>query len=147
MSSKVNQWTLLVGTLPIVFAISSGTLHGLPIDAIQREELFLTAAQSFFAIAMLLEPLDVAAGGGLPVRPFWAQFIVGRDRARESSTRSSGSASASSTCCSAPGCSSANRRLVPALLRDGFRTPYAELVEDPPAGGRRGFRARRTTAD
>jgi cation:H+ antiporter len=53
VSSKVNQWTLLVGTLPIVFAISSGALHGLPIDAVQREELFVTAAQSAFAVAVL----------------------------------------------------------------------------------------------
>ncbi|MGH9026725.1 MAG: sodium:proton exchanger, partial [Acidimicrobiia bacterium] len=37
VSSKVNQWTLLVGTLPIVFAISSSSLHGLPIDSLQRE--------------------------------------------------------------------------------------------------------------
>ena len=53
VSSKVNQWTLLVGTLPLVFAISSGGLHGLPIDAVQREELFVTAAQSAFAVAVL----------------------------------------------------------------------------------------------
>ena len=53
VSSKVNQWTLLVGTLPIVFAISAGALHGLPIDAVQREELFVTAAQSAFAVAVL----------------------------------------------------------------------------------------------
>src|SRR5258708_39463878 len=53
VSSKVTQWTLLVGTLPIVFAISSGGLHGLPIDAVQREELFVTAAQSAFAVAVL----------------------------------------------------------------------------------------------
>jgi cation:H+ antiporter len=53
VSSKVNQWTLLVGTLPIVFAISSAGWHGLPIDAVQREELFVTAAQSAFAVAIL----------------------------------------------------------------------------------------------
>src|SRR5262245_61111531 len=53
MSSKVNQWTLLVGTLPLVFAISSASRHGLPIDAIQREELFVTAAQSAYAVAIL----------------------------------------------------------------------------------------------
>jgi cation:H+ antiporter len=44
VSSKVNQWTLLVGSLPVVFAIASGTHHGLPLDSLQREELFLTAA-------------------------------------------------------------------------------------------------------
>ena len=32
VSSKVNQWTLLVGTLPLVFAIASGSLHGLPVE-------------------------------------------------------------------------------------------------------------------
>src|SRR6266545_3824172 len=37
VSSKVNQWTLLVGTLPIVFALGFGGLHGLPIDPHQRE--------------------------------------------------------------------------------------------------------------
>ena len=55
ISSKVNQWTLLIGTLPIAFALSAGEFHlttGLPLDDRQREELFLTAAQSAFAIAV-----------------------------------------------------------------------------------------------
>ena len=55
ISSKVNQWTLLIGTLPIAFAISAGEFHltgGLPLDHRQREEIFLTAAQSAFAIAV-----------------------------------------------------------------------------------------------
>jgi cation:H+ antiporter len=54
LSSKVNQWTLLVGTIPIVFAISAGTSDGLPIDAQQRVELLLTAAQSLFAVSILV---------------------------------------------------------------------------------------------
>ncbi len=53
ISSKVNQWTLLVGTLPIVFSIFAGVLHGLPLDAQQRVELFVTAAQSVFAVAIV----------------------------------------------------------------------------------------------
>jgi cation:H+ antiporter len=53
VSSKVNQWTLLVGSLPIVYAISSASLHGLPLDVQQRDELFVTAAQSVFAVAVL----------------------------------------------------------------------------------------------
>jgi cation:H+ antiporter len=53
VSSKVNQWTLLVGTLPIVFAISSASLHGLPLAGQQQEELFVTAAQSVLAVAIL----------------------------------------------------------------------------------------------
>lgn len=57
ISSKVNQWTLLIGTLPIAFAISAGEFHltsGLPLDGRQREEIFLTAAQSAFAIAVFM---------------------------------------------------------------------------------------------
>ena len=53
ISSKVNQWTLLVGTLPIVFAIFAGQLHGLPLDRVQQIELWVTAAQSVFAVAII----------------------------------------------------------------------------------------------
>ena len=57
ISSKVNQWTLLIGTLPIAFLLSHGDFgfgHGLPLDTRQREEIFLTAAQSAFAIAVFM---------------------------------------------------------------------------------------------
>ena len=77
VSSKVNQWTLLVGTLPIVFAIAAGGLHGLPIDALQREELFLTAAQSFFAVAVLSNLSISVREAWFLFGLFWAQFIVG----------------------------------------------------------------------
>jgi cation:H+ antiporter len=77
LSSKVNQWTLLVGSLPIVFAVSAGALDGLPLDSLQREELFLTAAQSVFAIAVL-------ANRSMSVREAWmlfglfiGQFVLG----------------------------------------------------------------------
>ncbi|MBI2767369.1 MAG: sodium:calcium antiporter [Chloroflexi bacterium] len=55
ISSKVNQWTLLIGTLPIAYSLSAGHFAftgGLPLDDRQREEIFLTAAQSAFAIAV-----------------------------------------------------------------------------------------------
>ena len=53
ISSKVNQWTLLVGTLPIVFAIFARQFVGLPLDRIQQVELWVTAAQSVFAVAII----------------------------------------------------------------------------------------------
>jgi cation:H+ antiporter len=53
ISSKVNQWTLLVGSLPIAYSVSDQSLTGLPIDARQAEEIFLTAGQSLFAVAVL----------------------------------------------------------------------------------------------
>jgi cation:H+ antiporter len=98
----------------------------LPIEAQQREELFLTAAQSFFAVAILANLSISVREAWFLFGLFWAQFLVGaivpeswhaaeligvgivylvlglrlilRDRAR-----------------------------MPTLLRDGFRTPHAEL--------------------
>lgn len=54
ISSKVNQWTLLVGLLPAVFCISSGKLGPMILDSRQIHELFLTSAQSIFAIALVM---------------------------------------------------------------------------------------------
>jgi cation:H+ antiporter len=54
LSSKVNQWTLLVGMLPVVYAISAGTTGGMHMDSRQVEEVLLTAAQSLFAVVVLV---------------------------------------------------------------------------------------------
>ncbi|HET6714816.1 MAG TPA: sodium:proton exchanger [Actinomycetota bacterium] len=77
VSSKVNQWTLLVGTLPIVFSIAAGGLHGLPLDTVQREELFLTAAQSFFAVAVISSLTMSLREAVFLFALFWGQFILG----------------------------------------------------------------------
>jgi cation:H+ antiporter len=69
VSSKVNQWTLLVGTLPIVFAISSGAFNGLPLGIEQRDELLVTAAQSMFAVAVL-------ASGHMDRKEAWILFTL-----------------------------------------------------------------------
>jgi len=53
LSSKVNQWTLLIGMLPVVFMVSAGRLGPMEMDQRQIEEMFLTAAQSLFAVAIL----------------------------------------------------------------------------------------------
>lgn len=54
MSDKINQWTLLVGMLPLAVGLGAGHLTNLPLDARQHEEFFLTAAQSLFGIGLLL---------------------------------------------------------------------------------------------
>lgn len=76
ISSKINQWTLLVGILPLVFAVSAGSLTGLPIDALQREELFLTAAQSVFAVALVLGGYLSRRGAYALLGLFVAQFAL-----------------------------------------------------------------------
>ena len=62
MSDKINQWTLLVGMLPLAMSVGAGALTALPLDARQHEEFFLTAAQSLFGIALLLR-LRLSIGG------------------------------------------------------------------------------------
>ena len=54
ISSKLNQWTLLVGTLVVVYSIALGRYGVLPFDPKQGAEIWITAAQSFFAIAVLV---------------------------------------------------------------------------------------------
>lgn len=53
ISSKVNQWTLLIGSLPLAYSISGADISPLSFDARQSEEVFLTAGQSLFAVAIL----------------------------------------------------------------------------------------------
>lgn len=52
-SSKVNQWTLLVGSLPIAQWVGGGTgvLH---LDARQVEKMYLTASQTLMGVALVL---------------------------------------------------------------------------------------------
>lgn len=55
LSSKLNQWTLLVGMIPGVFALSSGALYPpIPLDSVQMNEILLTAAQSLLAVVILV---------------------------------------------------------------------------------------------
>jgi cation:H+ antiporter len=53
ISSTVNQWTLLVGMLPVAYCISGGHLNPMVMDARQQAEVFLTSAQSVFALVVI----------------------------------------------------------------------------------------------
>jgi len=54
LSSKLNQWTLLVGMIPGFFAVSHGSLdHPLPMGTYQMHEILLTASQSLLGLTML----------------------------------------------------------------------------------------------
>ncbi len=53
ISSKLNQWTLLIGTLAIVYSVALGKPSALMMDSRQREEVLLTAAQSLFGVAVI----------------------------------------------------------------------------------------------
>jgi len=53
ISSKLNQWTLLIGTIAVVYSVALGAYGVLPFDARQGAEIWITAGQSFFALAIL----------------------------------------------------------------------------------------------
>lgn len=126
VSSKVNQWTLLVGTLPIAFAIAAGGTHGLPIVGRQREELLLTAAQSAFAVAILVNlSMGIREAGAL-FGLFMLQFVAGAV-GPESIHDEVIFGTAATYLLLAAYLFIRSRRTVPVLLRDGFRTSYAEM--------------------
>lgn len=74
VSSKVNQWSLLIATIPLVYAIANRSFSPMPLDGQQIEEVFLTAAQSAFAVAVL-GSLSISRGEAVMLLvPFLGQF-------------------------------------------------------------------------
>lgn len=55
ISSKLNQWTMLVSTIPIVYAVALGSLQGIALTTLQVDELFLTSAQSLYGFVCLMD--------------------------------------------------------------------------------------------
>ncbi|MDO8600348.1 MAG: sodium:calcium antiporter [bacterium] len=80
VASKVNQWTLLVGTIPVIFMISqwSGIWNVAPfrLDAHQAQEIALTAAQSLLAVVLLANLNLSLWEAGLLVGLFLAQLLL-----------------------------------------------------------------------
>ena len=131
ISSKVNQWTLLVGTLPIVFMAFAGQIHGLPLDEVQRDELWVTATQSIFAVAII-------ASRSINRTEAWAMlglFVVqlGESWLAEIGVISQEVAAAARIgvgvmfLVAAAWVLRNDFRIFTRALRDGFRTPWAEL--------------------
>src|SRR5208283_3309466 len=53
ISSKVNQWTLLIGSLPVAHVLGGGA-PSLALDSRQIEEVLLTATQTLMGVALIL---------------------------------------------------------------------------------------------
>ena len=80
ISSKVNQWTLLIGTIPLVYAISGGVIKPFPLDNLQQHELLLTAAQSLFGLAVLVNLKLSRTNGILLLTLFMIQLVISEIR-------------------------------------------------------------------
>jgi cation:H+ antiporter len=82
ISSKLNQWTLLLGSLPLVFSASSGEIATLPLQDRQQLEIFLTAAQGLFAVALFMNlKVDMKATLSLVIL-FLIQAVLPYDEIR-----------------------------------------------------------------
>ena len=134
ISSKVNQWTLLVGTLPIVFTIFARQLHGLPLDRVQRVELFVTAAQSVFAVA-------IVASRSVSRNEAWMMLGLFVAQLAESGLAELGHISEEASAQARIGVGIVfllagawvlRKDFRPLLVnvRDGFRTPWSELAAE-----------------
>jgi len=74
LSSKVNQWTLLVGTIPVAHALGGGGFS-LSLDGRQAEEFLLTAAQTVLGLAILMNLELSLKEAGLLFGLFAVQFL------------------------------------------------------------------------
>jgi cation:H+ antiporter len=54
VSSNVNQWTVLVAMIPMVYCSSLGHVAAIPFDEHQRMEILLTLAQGFLGFLLLV---------------------------------------------------------------------------------------------
>jgi cation:H+ antiporter len=134
ISSKVNQWTLLVGTLPIVFMIFAGQIHGLTLDQVQRDELWVTATQSVFAVAII-------ASRSVSRREAWFMLGLFGIQFAESWLAATGVISEGISAAARIGVGvmfllaavfvlRGHFNLFGRVLRDGFRTSWSELEEE-----------------
>ncbi len=76
VSSKVNQWTLLVGTIPLVYSLGAGRVAQLPLSELQQSEILLTAAQSFFAVSIIANLRINLFEAGLLLALFLGQLLI-----------------------------------------------------------------------
>ncbi len=74
-SSNINQWTLLVAMLPLVFSAGAGAVSQINFNPQQQTELLLTIGQSAIAFAFLLDMKLAWWEAAVLFVSFAAQFV------------------------------------------------------------------------
>jgi cation:H+ antiporter len=82
ISSKINQWTLLISSLPITYSLSAMKISLLPLATRPREEVLLTAAQSLFACAVIANRFFSVREALLLFVLFFTQLLIPSVHAR-----------------------------------------------------------------
>lgn len=75
IASKVNQWSLLVGSLPVAYMAGGGS-SALPLDGRQIEEFVLTATQTVLGVAIIIALRFNVGAAVLLAALFAVQFFV-----------------------------------------------------------------------
>jgi cation:H+ antiporter len=76
VSSKLNQWTILVATIPTVYAVALGGFAEIHLTQLQVGEIFLTAAQSLYGFACLIDLKFSRLEASLLLTLFLTQFVL-----------------------------------------------------------------------
>ena len=80
MSSKLNQWTLLIAAIPLAYSVGVGHLAPLQLTVQSVDEIFLTAAQSLFGTVVLLTLRFRMRDALLLLGLFLVQFVLPVER-------------------------------------------------------------------
>jgi cation:H+ antiporter len=75
ISSKVNQWTALAGSLPIAYVVGGGS-PAIPMDGRQSEEFLLTTAQTLMGIALIIGLRLGLRGSAALLGLFLVSFVI-----------------------------------------------------------------------
>jgi cation:H+ antiporter len=81
ISSKVNQWTLLIGSLPVAHLLGGGGFS-LELDSRQIEEVLLTATQTLMGVAVILALRFNRAAAWTLLGLFIVQFPINSTQGR-----------------------------------------------------------------
>ncbi|MDR3107591.1 MAG: hypothetical protein LBU05_05280 [Bifidobacteriaceae bacterium] len=112
LTSMVNQWAALVGSLPFAFKMGGGA-WSLPLDSRQVEEFLLTGSVTAVAVTLLLSLRIPAWGAWFMLAVFAAEFALPDQHARL--TLAAVNAVAATILLLV------NARFIPALLKRGAR--------------------------
>lgn len=74
VSAKLNQWTLLIATIPIVYSLSLGTPSEIALTQLSRDEILLTAAQTLLGVTMLARLRFSLVDASILLGLFFVQF-------------------------------------------------------------------------
>lgn len=76
VSSSINQWTVLVATVPFIYAFGLGRVEPIVFDGHQRAEILLTIVQSYLGF-LFLASMDFAWWEAVGLFVLWAvQFFI-----------------------------------------------------------------------